>query len=70
MCGSIFGGGNKVKTPEIQKVDPAVSNVTSSEIQDTEEGSENSRRKKRQGYAATRLATILSGATNTKDTLG
>lgn len=69
MCGSVFGGG-KAKTPEIQKVDPAVNNVTSSEIQDTEDDSENSRRKKRQGYAATRLSTILSGAANTKDTLG
>lgn len=69
MCGSLFGGG-KVSTPEVQKVDPTVNNVTSSEISDNTSDSESIKRKrKQQGYAATRLSTLLSNA-GSKNTLG
>lgn len=71
MCGglkSVFGGGGKVSVPEVQKVDPAVTNVTSSDVgSDTTSDAEAARRKKlRQGYAATTLATQTQG----KNTLG
>ena len=66
MCGSILGG--KVRVPEIQKVDPAVTNVTSGDINaDTTSDAEAARKKRlRQGYAATTLATQTQG----KNTLG
>lgn len=66
MCGSLFGG--KVSTPAIQKVDPSVTNVTSSDVNST--GSSDSeaarKRKLRQGFAATTLAT----QSQNKNTLG
>ncbi len=67
MCGSLFGGGS-VKTPEIQKVDPAVNNVTSSEINASGSSDAEAARKRklRQGFAATTLATQAQG----KNTLG
>ncbi len=71
MCGSIFGGG-KVSTPEVQKVDPSVTNVTSSEVSDSDGDTESTKKKRRQqGFAATRLSTLLSSAgSNNKQTLG
>lgn len=71
MCGSIFGGG-KVSTPEVQKVDPTVTNVTSSEVSDSDGDTESTKKKRRQqGFAATRLSTLLSSAgSNNKQTLG
>lgn len=71
MCGglkSVLFGSRKVSTPQIQKVDPAVTNVTSSDVgSDTTSDAEAARRKKlRQGYAATTLATQTQG----KNTLG
>lgn len=69
MCASAFGGG-KVKTPEVQKVDPAVNNVTSSDVSDDSgETAEMKRKKRQQGFAATQLATLVSQAGN-KSTLG
>ena len=70
MCASAFGGG-KVKTPEVQKVDPAVNNVTSSDVSDDSGGetAEMKRKKRQQGFAATQLATLVSQAGN-KSTLG
>ena len=49
MCGSIFGG--KARVPEIQKVDPAVTNVTSGDMNaDTTSDAEAARKKRlRQG---------------------
>jgi hypothetical protein len=67
MCGSLFG---KTKTPEVQKVDPTVTDVTSSNISsDSGEIESIKKKKKQQGYAATQLSTILGNA-GTKETLG
>ena len=66
MCGSIFGG--KARVPEIQKVDPAVTNVTSGDMNaDTTSDAEAARKKRlRQCYSSTTMATQTQG----KNTLG
>lgn len=67
MCGNPF---KSPKIPAAQKVDPTVTDVTNSQVSDNDGGTEASKRKKRQqGFAATRLATLLSNA-GSKDTLG
>lgn len=67
MCGNPF---KSPKVPEAQKVDPAVTDVTNSQVSDNDGDTEASKRKKKQqGFAATRLATLLSNA-GSKDTLG
>lgn len=67
MCGNPF---KSPKVPAAQKVDPTVTDVTNSQVSDNDGGTEASKRKKRQqGFAATRLATLLSKA-GSKDTLG
>ena len=67
MCGNPF---KSPKVPAAQKVDPTVTDVTNSQVSDNDGGTEASKRKKsRQGFAATRLATLLSNA-GSKDTLG
>ena len=67
MCGNPF---KSPKVPAAQKVDPTVTDVTSSQVSDDSGDTEASKRKKRQhGFAATRLATLLSNA-GSKDTLG
>lgn len=71
MCGglkSIFGGGGRVSVPQVQKVDPAITNVTSSDVGASSTSDTEAARKKklRQGYAATTLATQVQG----KNTLG
>ena len=66
MCSSLFGG--KSYTPQIQKVDPAVTNVTNSDINASGSSDSEAARKKRlrQGFAATTLAT----QSQSKNTLG
>lgn len=66
MCGNPF---KSPKVPEAQKVDPAVTDVTNSQISDNDGDTEANKKKKKQGFAATRLATLLSNA-GSKDTLG
>lgn len=67
MCGNPF---KSPKVPKAQKVDPAVIDVTHSQVSDNDGDTEAGKRKrKRQGFAATRLATLLSNA-GSKDTLG
>lgn len=67
MCGNPF---KSPKVPAAQKVDPTVTDVTNSQVSDDSGDTEASKRKKRQqGFAATRLATLLSNA-GSKDTLG
>lgn len=67
MCGNPF---KSLKVPAAQKVDPTVTDVTNSQVSDNDGDTEASKRKKRQqGFAATRLATLLSNA-GSKDTLG
>lgn len=67
MCGNPF---KSPKVPAAQKVDPTVTDVTSSQISDDSSDTEAKKRKKRQqGFAVTRLATLLSNA-GSKDTLG
>ena len=64
MCGNPF---KSPKVPAAQKVDPTVTDVTNSQVSDDSGDTEAS--KKKQGFAATRLATLLSNA-GSKDTLG
>lgn len=67
MCGNPF---KSPKVPAAQKVDPTVTDVTNSQVSDDSGDTEASKRKKKkQGFAATRLATLLSNA-GSKDTLG
>lgn len=67
MCSSSLFGG-KVSTPTITKVDPSVTNVTSSDVNSSGSSDAEAARKKklRQGFAATTLATQAQG----KNTLG
>ncbi len=65
MCGNPF---KSPKVPAAQKVDPTVTDVTNSQVSDDGD-TEASKKKKKQGFAATRLATLLSNA-GSKDTLG
>ena len=64
MCGNPF---KSPKVPAAQKVDPTVTDVTSSQVSDDSWDTEDSKKKKKQGFAATRLATLLSNA-GSKDT--
>lgn len=67
MCRS-----HKPKTPELQKIDPAVTNVTGQDIADPsgELEAANKRRNKR-GFTATQLSTLMSlVGGGGKDTLG
>lgn len=67
MCGNPF---KSPKMPAVQKVDPTVTDVTNSQVSDNDGDTEAGKRKrKKQGFAATRLATLLSNA-GSKDTLG
>lgn len=67
MCGNPF---KSAKMPAVQKVDPTVTDVTNSQVSDNDGDTEAGKRKrKQQGFAATRLATLLSNA-GSKDTLG
>lgn len=67
MCGNPF---KSPKVPAAQKVDPTVTDVTNSQVSDDSGDTEASKKKKKkQGFAATRLATLLSNA-GSKDTLG
>ena len=66
MCGNPF---KSPKVPAAQKVDPTVTDVTSSQVSDDSGDTESSKKKKKQGFAATRLATLLRHA-GRKDTLG
>ena len=66
MCGNPF---KSPKVPAAQKVDPTVTDVTNSQVSDDSGDIEASKKKKKQGFAATRLATLLSNA-GSKDTLG
>lgn len=67
MCGNPF---KSPKVPAAQKVDPTVTDVTNSQVSDNDGDTEaGKKRKKKQGFAATRLATLLSNA-GSKDTLG
>lgn len=72
MCGNPFKSPSKSpKVPAAQKVDPTVTDVTNSQVSDDSGDAEasTSKKKKKQGFAATRLATLLSNA-GSKDTLG
>lgn len=66
--------GGRPKTPSVQKVDPAVTNVTGNDISDTSGDQEEINRKKRQrGYNSTQLSTLINQALNNptgKTTLG
>ena len=66
MCGNLF---KSAKVPAAQKIDPTVTDVTNSQVSDDSGDIEASKKKKKQGFAATRLATLLSNA-GSKDTLG
>lgn len=66
MCGNPF---KSAKMPAVQKVDPTVTDVTNSQVSDNDGDTEANKKKKKQGFAATRLATLLSNA-GSKDTLG
>lgn len=66
MCMNPF---KSPKVPAAQKVDPTVTDVTNSQVSDDSGDTEASKKKKKQGFAATRLATLLSNA-GSKDTLG
>lgn len=66
MCGNPF---KSPKVPAAQKIDPTVTDVTNSQVSDDSGDIEASKKKKKQGFAATRLATLLSNA-GSKDTLG
>lgn len=66
MCRNPF---KSPKVPAAQKVDPTVTDVTNSQVSDDSGDAEASKKKKKQGFAATRLATLLSNA-GSKDTLG
>lgn len=66
MCGNPF---KSPKIPAAQKVDPTITDVTNSQVSDNDWDTEASKKKKKQGFAATRLATLLSNA-GSKDTLG
>lgn len=66
MCGNPF---KSPKVPAAQKVDPAVTDVTNSQVSDDSGDTEANKKKKKQGFVATRLATLLSNA-GSKDTLG
>lgn len=66
MCGNPF---KSPKVPVAQKVDPTVTDVTNSQVSDDSGDTEANKKKKKQGFAATRLATLLSNA-GSKDTLG
>ena len=66
MCGNPF---KSPKVPAAQKVDPTVTDVTNSQVTDDSGDTEANQKKKKQGFAATRLATLLSNA-GSKDTLG
>lgn len=66
MCGNPF---KSPKVPAAQKVDPTITDVTSSQVSDDSWDTEANKKKKKQGFAATRLATLLSNA-GSKDTLG
>ena len=85
MCGfvgdlvsGIFGGGSSYSAPEVQKVDPTITNVTSSDVGSTgsSESEANRRQRAKKGYAATRLAanklTSIAGqaASGSRSTLG
>lgn len=70
MCSALFGGKQSVSTPEIKQVAPSATTITNADIDaggtaDTEAAK---KRKRKQGYAATRLADVAP--TNTKSTLG
>ena len=66
MCGNPF---KSPKVPAAQKVDPTITDVTSSQVSDDSWDTEANKKKKKQGFTATRLATLLSNA-GSKDTLG
>lgn len=67
MCGNPF---KSPKVPAAQKVDPTVTDVTNSQVSDDSGDTEAANKKKKKlGFAATRLATLLSNA-GSKDTLG
>ena len=66
MCGNPF---KSPKVPAAQKVDPTVTDVTNSQVSDDSGDTEANKKKTKQGFAATRLATLLSNA-GSKDTLG
>ena len=74
MCGSLFGGGGDYSAPEVQKVDPTVTNVTSSDVGSTSSSESEANRKQRakKGYAATRLSNTVAGtaASGNRSTLG
>lgn len=67
--------GGHVKTPSVQKVDPAVTNVTGNDISDTSGDQEAiAKKRKQRGYSSTQLSTLISTALNNptsgKTTLG
>lgn len=71
MCTALFGRG-RVETPKIEKVAPAATTVTAGDIGgDTNADMEAAkRRKKKQGFAATRLADNAITQSGIKSTLG
>ena len=72
------GGGSSYSAPEVQKVDPTITNVTSSDVGSTGSSESEANRKQRakKGYTATRLAanklTSIAGqaASGSRSTLG